>query len=277
MDSPEQIIENIWSRPLRAWELQEVLKLNDIINFINFAAGKDSLIWIKSQSPYTAKLGNEFLGSSISSQFTGWIFRWKIKVPPKVFIFLWKFKHGVLPTKSLLYERIGDAIENPLCNWCNVKEEDQVHLFWDCELARKSWEALFNWWDIKVKVSSQSLSSIWFWQKWFLNSSVKASWNITMASCLWIIWICRNQLIFDKSKVNTCHLSYIIRMRSWNWITAASIISISSEDLWHVCSEQVVLMESKSYQVNLLKEDADFMVLLMELFKEILLRNVMQV
>ncbi|KAK1371244.1 hypothetical protein POM88_037336 [Heracleum sosnowskyi] len=79
-----QRMENLWTRPLRAWELEEALKINDVISAINFKVGGDILIWIRSGTPYTTNIGKEFLESNHLASFTGWNLIWKIKAPPKL-------------------------------------------------------------------------------------------------------------------------------------------------------------------------------------------------
>ncbi|KAK1382287.1 hypothetical protein POM88_020022 [Heracleum sosnowskyi] len=218
---PGQSMENLWTRPLRAWELEEALKINDVISAINFQVGEDIFIWIRSGTPYTTNIGKEFLESNHAASFTGWNLIWKVKAPPKVLIFFWKFKHGILPTQLLLNSRMRNALGNSICSWCNVSVEDQKHLFWDSELARKSWEA---------------------------------SWNLSIASCLWTIWLCRNDLIFENIKLKTDLLSFIIRKRAWSWCVVAGIIPLNEEVCWNhspeACSFSIAISRRKSLMLG---------------------------
>lgn len=83
--------EHLWKRNLRAWELEEVVRLNEIINSLSFKKGVDSLIWTSIGSDYSSKEGCKFLSRRSEGPNISWKKIWKIKAPPKVLLFLWKF------------------------------------------------------------------------------------------------------------------------------------------------------------------------------------------
>jgi ribonuclease HI len=63
-----------------------------------------------------------------------------MKIPSKVKIFMWRALHGILPLKSILYNRhIGSTGGCPICN---QGPEDISHLLFQCETARDLWNKL---------------------------------------------------------------------------------------------------------------------------------------
>jgi hypothetical protein len=63
-----------------------------------------------------------------------------MKIPSKVKIFIWRALHGILPLKSILYNRhIGTTGGCPICN---QGPSDTSHLLFQCEMARDLWENL---------------------------------------------------------------------------------------------------------------------------------------
>jgi hypothetical protein len=69
-----------------------------------------------------------------------WKILWKLNVPSKVKIFMWRFLHGILPLKSILANRhIGN---NGSCTICRLGAEDTNHLFFRCHVAQEVWTKL---------------------------------------------------------------------------------------------------------------------------------------
>lgn len=66
--NPNHTISNLWSRDLSSWELEEVMKINDIVNGVNFSHGEDVLIWCKTGNLYNCKEGRGYLAGPFSSQ-----------------------------------------------------------------------------------------------------------------------------------------------------------------------------------------------------------------
>ena len=65
---------------------------------------------------------------------------WKLKIPSKVKIFIWRALHGILPLKCILVNRhIGTSGECPICR---SGPEDIRHLLFQCPVALDLWGAL---------------------------------------------------------------------------------------------------------------------------------------
>ena len=62
----------------------------------------------------------------------------------KLIDFNFRFLHRRLATKSFLQKKIGIK-ENGSCTFCHDKNEDLIHLFWECEKTRIFWNNLSIW------------------------------------------------------------------------------------------------------------------------------------
>ena len=77
-------------------------------------------------------------GTSVTNPV--WKSLWKLKVPSKVKIFVWRSLHGILPIKCVLANRhIGTTSECPICR---SGPEDIRHLLFQCQTAVDLWTAL---------------------------------------------------------------------------------------------------------------------------------------
>lgn len=70
-----------------------------------------------------------------------WKSIWRLKVPNKVKVFLWRVFSSALPTKAGLHKR--KIVDDNLCDQCLAEVEDEVHAIWSCDCIRAVWEAPF--------------------------------------------------------------------------------------------------------------------------------------
>lgn len=64
---------------------------------------------------------------------------WKIDVPPKIHIFIWRKIIDRLPTKFQLQYRGILCSANSLCVFCEASLESSSHLFFNCDFAKRIW------------------------------------------------------------------------------------------------------------------------------------------
>ncbi|PNT63273.1 hypothetical protein BRADI_4g13676v3 [Brachypodium distachyon] len=79
-----------------------------------------------------------------------WKRLWKLKCPPKVHHFLWRFSHNSHPVRRNL-ERRGMDLDTR-CVVCSTLFEDGCHLFFKCRLVKERWRAL-ELEDVRVQLS----------------------------------------------------------------------------------------------------------------------------
>lgn len=72
-----------------------------------------------------------------------WNWLWKLRIPPKVRVFLWRACHDIIPTRCALVRRhVGSE---PFCEFCKREVETESHLFFKCLFFASLWlEPPFN-------------------------------------------------------------------------------------------------------------------------------------
>ena len=86
--------------------------------------------------------GNEVASSSdIDGQRKFWKSLWKLNIPNKVKIFLWRACTNSIPTMLNLCKR--KIVPSSACNHCHVGEETVLHALWPCEVVCLVWCSYF--------------------------------------------------------------------------------------------------------------------------------------
>lgn len=69
--------------------------------------------------------------SNQSSQQVFWKRIWKLEVPNKVKLFIWRACSNILPTAVNLFQR--KILDSPACTRCGLSCEDSGHALWSCK------------------------------------------------------------------------------------------------------------------------------------------------
>lgn len=77
------------------------------------------------------------VGQSSSTVDDNWDWIWKIKMPNKIKIFLWRVLKSSLPTLDALNRRGLNT--NDMCPVCKQHSESILHFLRDCSFARLYW------------------------------------------------------------------------------------------------------------------------------------------
>lgn len=160
---------------------------------------KDRVAWMGTKNgQYTAKSGYHYwfdclFGHNMVPQHEGWRKIWKLAIPHKVKIFLWRFCRNTVPTRWRL--RLKGVSVPITCPMCNTDIEHMLHLFFDCAFAAYCWAHANIMYDMRTVESAPS----WLLDK-LGNASAEESATISMI--LWGIWNWRNRKVWDN-KVTT--------------------------------------------------------------------------
>jgi hypothetical protein len=111
---------------------------------------------------------------------------WKLNVPNKVKMFLWRFAHNSLPVRRNVARRGVDI--DTRCPMCERLDEDCGHLFFKCKFVRRCWR-LMDMEDIRTEMMKcrsglETCSYIWKLEK---NTQLK------VIVFLWRWWSARNK------------------------------------------------------------------------------------
>ena len=121
---------------------------------------------------------------------------WKLRVPPKIHVFLWLLSNNKLMTRDNLRKR---HIIKPLdCVYCVCNESIQ-HLFFDCVVAKCTWDVVNSAFNCNIGSNFESVGRFW------LSNNNNAALNIVTSDVMWTIWKNRNAMIFN----NACWTSII--------------------------------------------------------------------
>ena len=128
-----------------------------------------------------------------------WKNLWKLKIPCKICLFLWKLLHNGLPTRMELNRR--QIIVNTKCVMCEQEEETLDHLFLKCPFARALWFATPR------NFHSDTIPSI---QQWLISilekhkAGKEQEDNVLtdISATLWAIWTYRNKVMFENENTD---------------------------------------------------------------------------
>ncbi|XP_019190784.1 PREDICTED: uncharacterized protein LOC109185260 [Ipomoea nil] len=167
---------------------------------INF---KDDWFWkgdIRGQ--YTVKDGYRYQGELITTPDAVWNNIWKLRVPSKWRIFLWKALSNILPTITNLVRR---RVEIPnICPACGDYEEDIMHILCTCIYARRVWNVS------RLLIPNVDGYDFMQWVEAWLGSSAISAGFLKEQICgiLYEIWRARNMVVWDFVLPTPSHLCH---------------------------------------------------------------------
>ena len=121
----------------------------------------------------------------------------------------------MLLTKDNLAKRRWTGCKK--CVFCDT-EEYVEHLFISCQLAKNIWRLIHFTFNITPPTSISNLFGNW------LNGTdkdTKARIRIGVSACLWTIWNCRNDIVFNK--VQNPHFMQVV-LKATHWIQSWSLL-----------------------------------------------------
>ncbi|BFG15821.1 hypothetical protein CerSpe_020950 [Prunus speciosa] len=150
-----------------------------------------------------------------------WHFLWKLKIPPKLQIFLWLVFQGKILSNEQRVRR--HLVDDPACNYCNWPVESILHIFRDCEKAASVWQAMlcpgahphFFQMDFHPWLRSNLLSkAMW---------GDHVPWPLVFVFTCWVLWKWRNNQIFNIDNEVSYEPEKIIVAAVREWYTASQV------------------------------------------------------
>ncbi|XP_015949996.1 uncharacterized protein LOC107474863 [Arachis duranensis] len=197
----------------RNWNQNLIQELfsQDVANRIlsvKIQQSRDKLQWDlnKSKQYDTAsgyKIGYLFYHLSLElcpnymQQKKPWIDLWKLNLPHKIKLFIWKALYGQLPVLAQIHHRIPSI--SPICPFCHEATETVTHCLIDCSRIKDVWPQSY----LRDCLPLQSPNDFWTW--WIastemLNLLKNDDRNPQLLAIIcWNCWKARNQLIFEGS------------------------------------------------------------------------------
>lgn len=131
-------------------------------------------------------------GNTDIPQSKGWYNIWRLTVPHKVKIFVWRFCRNNLPARIKLKAK-GVALPI-VCPMCNIDIEHLLQLFFDCNHAKSCWQHVDSEYDMSEV--SEVLSA----PEWLLSKleGFPHSEAAIVCTVLYGIWWGRNEKIWEN-------------------------------------------------------------------------------
>lgn len=137
---------DLWDQNATSWDRERVVGFygeelgNRICVLPNLREGQtDRVIWYHTPNGiYTTKSGYSWLilkKVRYEPHRIFWRLIWKLNLPPKIRIFIWRLRHNLLPTNSKIKSINPDF--NQSCPRCNAAVEALVHALRDCVKSRE--------------------------------------------------------------------------------------------------------------------------------------------
>lgn len=127
---------------------------------------------------------------------------WKIKVPSKLEVFLWRLAQHSIPTSHILHHRhMYDVVP---CVLCGV-EDSWRHVLMGCTMARCVWSLTDGSLVEHVCPNLDTNAKNWIFG---LHDSLSEPWFVRLAVTLWAIWGARRKAIYEnifQSPLSTHH------------------------------------------------------------------------
>ncbi|KAI9196701.1 hypothetical protein LWI28_026244 [Acer negundo] len=170
-------------------------EVNDILSIpISKNSREDTVLChYEGNGMFSVKSGN-WLGnqtndnlspSTSSSSNSWWLFFWKLKIPLKVKIMVWKACHDWLPTKVNIARR-GIRTSN-ICAACKCSDETTFHALWDSKRLKNIRE---EWNQKKGKLKGNFSNILELLQVCMTNKSLGDAEIFCVV--IWRIWFGRN-------------------------------------------------------------------------------------
>ncbi|XP_019197377.1 PREDICTED: uncharacterized protein LOC109191248 [Ipomoea nil] len=182
----------------RTWDLSILTDLfhpSDVANILKIPVSPDyDDTWYWPGDPrgvYSVKGGYRLIVGNYGNEngtFTKWLTLWKLKIPPKWRMFLWRAICDILPTTSnLLIKRVE---VNPYCAMCGSSQEDTMHALVLCEFAKNIWDRS----NLPIPNIITNIFHIWFGE---LLNVLDFDGMLYAASILYNIWRARNGAVWN--------------------------------------------------------------------------------
>lgn len=190
---------------------------------------QDRLVWTQAaDGQYSVSQGyHQLLAQQEASSFTAlsnfsinWEWLWKIDLPPKFLLFLWRLLHHAIPTTAILQQHHLNVPQS--CVLCSGEDESLHHLFVHCHFARAVW------FGSSLTLLAEDFSS---WLRNYLTLFCRSK-QLLASQCklfiilLYYIWEARNRTFHDGVQITPAQVitKGQIFMRIF---TAASLVSLS--------------------------------------------------
>ncbi|KAH1073287.1 hypothetical protein J1N35_025615 [Gossypium stocksii] len=222
---------------------------------------EDKLVWYADNSErYTVRSGyrcliKETTSDTTTTEFTDFYKKlWKLNLPPKIRIAIWRFSYEYIPAANNLYNR--RVAPSPLCPSCGVVLETFMHTILMCGPAKDFWRSLNVDWS---NVNDNMDFCIW------LNGVFKKGLDFSeiAATTAWSLWQARNKRVMEGKRQSTqdiCSIihSFIREMRELKMRNSKGLVLGSGTVLHNFISDSFAAEAIAYLQALIFSQDMGF-------------------
>ncbi|XP_024043202.1 uncharacterized protein LOC127899387 [Citrus sinensis] len=165
---------------------------------------EDEVIWhydkrgkyiVKSGYQVALKLKFPNSPTCSNSSSSNWNIIWKLTLPAKIKIFIWRAVKNLLPTAENLWKR--KIIHEAYCKRCGNRVENTLHALITCKAAKKVWQLSPLASSFQEMGNTDILGDLMRVQQKLSRVDMEMLMTI-----LWVIWYDRNKLVFEDLKLD---------------------------------------------------------------------------
>ncbi|XP_039046839.1 uncharacterized protein LOC120187117 [Hibiscus syriacus] len=205
----------------RAGKVMEFMLITMLNNTSLFPAEDDRWIWLgNGEGTFTTKscINSFFDQGRFEQNHVNWENNiWTGLAPPRVEMFVWQLVQQRESVKEELAKRSVAEIVDHLCVLCGREVESVSHLFLHCRVVWGLWSSFLKMWNVSLVIPKCIMDFIILWDDFMTNS---LNWKFIPMAVMWSVWKYRNEIIFQKRKLDLVRLSFIVRFRVASWFSA---------------------------------------------------------
>ncbi|KAF7824519.1 ribonuclease H [Senna tora] len=168
----------------------------------------DVLAWkINKEGIYTVKDGYRTLQNMETETAQGrnnnfpWNWFWKLNMPHRILLFIWKLMNHALPTSIILKQHHVPVVDTK-CGLCGTKEETLSHLFLTCDFSRAVWFGM----NTAFRSTNLTNADVHDWIREMCLMTKDNLLNSTdllrIFTCLENIWFYRNKMVMESTAID---------------------------------------------------------------------------
>ena len=141
----------------------------------------------------------------------------------------------MIHNRILVKENLGKkgVILDSECKVCSFEIESVNHVLLDCQVAKRFWDKVRNWWDIP----NSNMDSIENVKGEFVshgnNKTEKQVVKVVCFAVLTVIWRCRNELIFQDKRRSGEEMFFQVQKEAFHWIVSRAVKVNIDRVNWH--------------------------------------------
>ncbi|KAL4280566.1 hypothetical protein GQ457_03G000290 [Hibiscus cannabinus] len=222
-------------RQLYDWEISQWEDLMALLR--SFRASNLNSDWVcwagSSDGKYSVSSFGKFFSKQREGDFEWSRLVWRGIAPPKVEFFYWLVVQNRIPVKVELVKRGVSSITELSCPLCGNKFEIAAHLLFNCDISWLIWMQFAAFWGLSLVLPENPISFLYAWEGARHDVSSDSIWHLIPFVIIWSIWLMRNEIVFEKKKVDVSQILYVAKSRLAFWFKAKHPESVlSREDIF---------------------------------------------